>query len=194
MYLKGFFYILYYFYAFHRFFLLLNDTCEYLYTRSKSKNQMKTKFILLFLCVFSLNMQAQTDTQKRFQSDMRKYYVWNIDSEKYEMIETEYENTVIDIREIGSKTNGYIVISMIDNGVARLHHGSIYEFAQTSENEGTWLIRSKFMRAKLTYNAKENTITYLYDADNKRYRKLMVFTVAPDELPNASLKAYVKSD
>ncbi len=155
---------------------------------------MKTNSILLFLSLCCLTIQAQIDTQKRFQSDIRKYYVWNIDSEKYEMKETEYENTVIDIREIGSKTNGYVVISMIDNGVARLHHGSIYEFSKTNENEGTWLIRSKYMRAKLTYNAKENTITYLYDADNKRYRKLMIFTVAPDELPNADLKTYLKSD
>lgn len=155
---------------------------------------MKTNSILLFLNLCCLTIQAQIDTQKRFQSDIRKYYVWNIDSEKYEMKETEYENTVIDIREIGSKTNGYVVISMIDNGVARLHHGSIYEFSKTNENEGTWLIRSKYMRAKLTYNAKENTITYLYDADNKRYRKLMIFTVAPDELPNADLKTYLKSD
>lgn len=155
---------------------------------------MKTNSIFLFLSLCCLTIQAQIDTQKRFQSDIRKYYVWNIDSEKYEMKETEYENTVIDIREIGSKTNGYVVISMIDNGVARLHHGSIYEFSKTNENEGTWLIRSKYMRAKLTYNAKENTITYLYDADNKRYRKLMIFTVAPDELPNADLKTYLKSD
>jgi len=155
---------------------------------------MKTNYLILLICLFSLNIHAQIDTQKRFQSDMRKYYVWNVDSEKYELLETEYENSVIDIREIGSKTNGYVVVSMTDNGVARLHHGSIYEFAQTSENEGTWLIRSKYMRAKLTYNAKENTITYLYDADNKRYRKLMIFTVAPDELPNASLKTIVKAD
>lgn len=155
---------------------------------------MKTNSIFLFLSLCCLTIQAQIDNQKRFQSDIRKYYVWNIDSEKYEMKETEYENTVIDIREIGSKTNGYVVISMIDNGVARLHHGSIYEFSKTNENEGTWLIRSKYMRAKLTYNAKENTITYLYDADNKRYRKLMIFTVAPDELPNADLKTYLKSD
>jgi hypothetical protein len=155
---------------------------------------MKTKFIFLFLCLFSLNLQAQTDTQKRFQSDSRKYYVWNADHDKYELQETEYENTIIDIREIGSKTNGYIVISMIDNGVARLHHGSIYNYTKDSDNEGSWSIQSKYMRAKLTYNPKDNTITYLYDADSKRYRKLMIFEVAPDELPNASLKAIVKTD
>ena len=155
---------------------------------------MKTKFILILVLLFSLHSYAQIDSQKRFQSDSRKYYVWNNEFEKYELRETEYENTVIDIREMGSKTNGYIVISMIDNGQVRMHHGSIVEFTQTSETEGTWLIRSKFMRAKLTYNPKENTITYLYDVVGKRYSKLMIFGVTPDEIPNASLKTVAKSD
>jgi hypothetical protein len=155
---------------------------------------MKTRFALFLVLVFSWSMKAQIDTQKRFQSDSRKYYVWNTEFEKYELKETEYENSVIDIREIGSKTNGYIAICMIDNGQVRLHHGSIIEFTQTSEEEGTWLIKSKFMRAKLIYNPKENTITYLYDAENKRYSKLMVFSVTPDALPNASLKSVVKTD
>lgn len=155
---------------------------------------MKTKF-LIFLMLFSFwKMHSQIDSQKRFQSDSRKYYVWNKEFDKYELKETEYENSVIDIREIGSKTNGYIVISMIDNGEVRLHHGSIIEFTQTSETEGTWLIRSKFMRAKLVYNPKENTITYLYDVDGKRYSKLMIFSVSPDKAPNASLKTVVKTE
>lgn len=156
---------------------------------------MKTKLILVLFFVCLFNLQAQTDTQKRFQSESRKYYVWNTEFEKYELIETEYEHSVIDIREIGSKTNGYIVISMIDNGQARLHHGSIYNFTKDNENEGSWLIQSKYMKAKLIYNPKENTMTYLYDGDNKRYKRLMVFTVAPDELPNATLKTtWVKAD
>lgn len=155
---------------------------------------MKTKLILLLLFIFCWNTNAQIDMQKRFQSDSRKYYIWNKEFEKYELKETEYENSVIDIREIGSKTNGYIVISMVDNGQVRMHHGSIIEFSQTSETEGTWLIRSKFMRAKLTYNPKENTITYLYDVDGKRYSKLMIFSVTPDEIPNASLKTVAKTD
>jgi len=155
---------------------------------------MKTRLALILVLLFSWNVKAQIDTQKRFQSDSRKYYVWNSEYEKYELKETEYENSVIDIREIGSKTNGYIAISMIDNGTVRLHHGSIVEFKQTSEEEGTWLIRSKFMRAKLIYNPKENTITYLYDAEGKRYSKLMIFSVVPDGAPNASLKSVAKSD
>ena len=155
---------------------------------------MKTGFALILVLLFSLSTYAQIDSQKRFQSDSRKYYVWNNEFDKYELKETEYENSVIDIREIGSKTNGYIAISMIDNGQVRLHHGSIIEFNQTSETEGTWLIRSKFMRAKLIYNPKENTVTYMYDVDSKHYSKLMIFSVVPDELPNAGLKAVVKSD
>lgn len=155
---------------------------------------MKARLALILVLIFSFSVKAQIDSQKRFQSDSRKYYVWNNEFDKYELKETEYENSVIDIREIGSKTNGYIAISMIDNGQVRLHHGSIIEFTQNSETEGTWLIRSKFMRAKLVYNPKENTITYLYDAENKRYSKLMIFSVAPDEAPNASLKSVAKSD
>lgn len=150
---------------------------------------MKTKFLLLLVLTCFATLHAQVDTQKRFQSDSRKYYVWNTDFEKYELVETEYEHSVIDIREIGSKTNGYVIISMIDNGQTRLHHGSIYNFSKEEENEGSWMIQSKFMRAKLTYNPKDNTMTYLYDGDSKRYKRIMIFTVAPDEIPNASLKA-----
>jgi hypothetical protein len=155
---------------------------------------MKSQILLLLLFFTTVTLQAQTDTQKRFQSETRKFYVWNQEYDKYELKETEYENSVIDIREIGSKTNGYIIISMVDNGQIRMHHGSIYQFNQPSEEEGSWYIRSKFMRAKLTYNPKENTITYMYDADEKRYNKLMIFTVKPDEAPNAGLKAIVKMD
>jgi hypothetical protein len=149
---------------------------------------MKTKFPTLILLLFCITGFAQVDIQKRFQSDSRKYYVWNSEHDKYELMETEFENSIIDIREIGSKTNGYIVVSMFDNGMTRLHHGSITNYTQDSDNEGTWYIRSKYMRAKLTYNPADNTMTYLYDGDNKRYNRLMIFSVSPDELPNASLK------
>jgi hypothetical protein len=179
--------------VFYRLFLLFIVKITY-FTSSNKTLTMKTKFILLFFFAICSNIHAQIDYQKRFQSDSRKYYVWNSDVEKYELKETEYENSVIDIREIGSKTNGYIVISMNDNGQSRLHHGSIYEFKQNSEEEGTWYIRSKFMKAKLTYNPKQNTITYLYDANDKRYNRLMIFVVSPDEAPNASLKALAKEE
>ncbi|WNM18779.1 hypothetical protein [Flavobacterium capsici] len=155
---------------------------------------MKIKFALLLVVFTCVNIFAQVDNQKRLQSDVRKYYVWNNDEKKYELMETEYEHSIIDIREIGSKTNGYIVISMLDNGLTRLHHGSIYNYSQTSENEGTWLFKSKTSKAKMTYNPQDNTITYLYDADNNRYRRLLIFNVVPDELPESSLRTIVKVD
>lgn len=155
---------------------------------------MKTTLLSLAMLVLTLHTFAQVDTQKRFQSDTRKYYVWNEEFQKYELKETEYEHSIIDIREIGSKTNGYIAISMLDNGLTRLHHGSILEFKQTSDEEGTWIIKSKSNKAKITYNPKDNTMMYLFDDDKKRYNKLIVFTVAPDELLSQSLKTVVKND
>jgi hypothetical protein len=155
---------------------------------------MKSKLSLLLLLFISLKAYSQVDNQKRFQSDTRKYYTWNSSEKKYELMETEYEHSIIDIREIGSKSNGYIAVSMLDNGLTRLHHGSIYNFTKTSEIEGTWLFKSKNSKAKLTYNPKENTITYLYDADNERYNRLMIFTVYPDEIPDSRLKNVEKID
>jgi len=149
---------------------------------------MKNNLILILLLAFGWSSNAQIDTQKRFQSDSRKYYIWNFEKGAYELKETEYENSVIDIREIGSKTNGYITISMIDSGLARLHHGSISNFSQDSGNEGTWIFRSKYMKAKITYNPKENTMTYLYDSDDKRYNRLIIFSVAPDPDTENSVK------
>ena len=81
-----------------------------------------------------------------------------------------------------------------DDSNANSETNEINQFSQTSETEGTWNVRSKFMRAKLIYNPKENTITYLYDAENKRYSKLMIFYVTPDAVPNASLKTVVNTD
>jgi hypothetical protein len=155
---------------------------------------MKLKFTFLLIVLTCSNAFSQLDNQKRLQSDQRKYYTWNYEEKKYELKETEYEHSIIDIREIGSKTNGYIVISMLDNGLTRLYHGSIYNYTQNSEIEGTWLFKSKNTKAKMTYNPKENTITYLFDADNERYKRLIIFNVVPDELPDSSLRTVVKID
>ena len=150
---------------------------------------MKKYYLLLLMIAFSFQAKAQLDSQKRFQSDTRKYYVWNFEANSYELKETEYEHSIIDIREIGSKTNGYVVISMIDNGLSRLYHGSITGFSQENQNEGTWYMRSKTIKAKLTYNPKENTMTYMFEANDTRYNKLFVFNVAPDDgLSVASVK------
>ena len=48
---------------------------------------MKSKFLLLLLLLGFSQLQAQLDTQKRFQSDTRKYYIWNADFQKYELVE-----------------------------------------------------------------------------------------------------------
>jgi hypothetical protein len=44
------------------------------------------------------------------------------------------------------------------------------------------------MKAKITYNPKENTMTYLYDSDDKRYNRLIIFSVAPDPDTENSVK------
>lgn len=137
--------------------------------------------LTLFLLSISSIIYAQIDTQIRFQSNSRKYYVWNTEANTYELKDTEYENSTIDIREIGSKSNGYVVIGMVDNGLARLHHGSITNYSQDNEDEGTWQMRSKLVKAKITYNVKENTITYLYDASKERFLRLIIFTVVQSE-------------
>jgi len=126
--------------------LLFIDLIYYICIIILAPNQNESKIVSYFY--FTDNSKSSCsdlNSQKRFQSDVRKYYNWNKEFRKYELVETEYENSVIDIREIGSKTNGYIVISMVDNGSVRMHHGSIYQFAQDSEETGSWLIRSKFL-------------------------------------------------
>jgi hypothetical protein len=139
------------------------------------------RLLTFFLLFFSTAIFAQVDTQTRFNSDSRQYYVWNDASNSYLLQETEYEHSQIDIREIGSKSNGYIVIGLVDNGKSRLFHGSITGYSTSEKKEGTWQMRSKTMKGKLTYNPAENTFTYLYDANEKRYQRILIFTVNPQE-------------
>ena len=139
---------------------------------------MRTIFALLML-FSSIAIFAQVDTQHRYESDSRQFYVWNEERGSYELRETEYEHSVIDIREIGSKNNGYIVISLSDNGESRIFHGSITGF-QSAQDEGSWSMRSKLLKGKLTYNPAKNTFTYTYEATDKRYNKILIFTVRPE--------------
>jgi hypothetical protein len=45
---------------------------------------------------------------------------------------------------------------MVDNGFApRMHHGAITNFSQDGENEGTWTLRSKYMKTKITCNQRK---------------------------------------
>jgi hypothetical protein len=126
-------------------------------------------------------LSAQTDSQTRYTSDTRQYYVWSEASNSYIMKENEFENSVIDIREIGSRSNGYISISLVDDGIARLYHGSIQAFSVNAKNEPTWQLRSKTLKSKLTFNPDDHTFTYLYEANDKRYNKIFIFKLRPEE-------------
>ncbi len=138
------------------------------------------KYILILLmAISSANVVAQVDTQTRFTSDSRQYYVWNDDRGSYELRETEHEHSVIDIREIGSKSAGYIVISLTDDGQSRSYHGSITAFSNNEQNEGSWSMRSKNLQGRVTYNAEKHTITYTYEANDKRYNKILIFSLRP---------------
>ncbi len=124
---------------------------------------------------------AQVDSQERYFSDSRQYFIWSDDTQSYILKETEYEHSLIDIREIGSRSNGYIAISLTDNGRTRLFHGSIAAFSVNEKKEPTWQMRSKIMRSKLTFNPEAKTFTFVYDADEKRYQKILVFSIKPGE-------------
>ena len=141
---------------------------------------MFRNLLLLFILTASA-ASAQIDTQTRYTSDSRQYYVWSDESNSYVLRETEYEHTTIDIRELGSKSNGYIAISMVDDGISRLFHGSITAYSMNEKQEPTWQMRSKIMKGKLTFNPEAKTFTYVYDANEKRYQRIMVFNLKTAE-------------
>jgi hypothetical protein len=139
------------------------------------------QLLLSLLLLSSVALSAQVDNQTRFTSDSRQYYVWNEASSSYIMRENEFENSVIDIREINAHGNGYISISLVDDGKARLYHGSITAYSVNEKKEPTWSLRSKVLKSKLTYDPDGHTFTYLYEADGKRYNKIFVFKLIPEE-------------
>ena len=61
-------------------------------------------------------MPTKINEQRRFNSDSRLFYVWNQEKDGYDLKDTEFESSVIDIREINTKSSGYNVISMTDDG------------------------------------------------------------------------------
>ncbi len=143
------------------------------------------KCTLLFLLLVSSISFAQVDSQTRYISDSRQFYMWSPEKDSYELKDTEYENSLIDIREIGSKSNGYVVISLTDNGVTRMYHGSITDFTK-KDGEGSWSLRSKVLQSKLTYDPEKNTFTYLYEAGDKRFNKIFVFNVSTDKVASVN--------
>lgn len=139
------------------------------------------KFFLAAMLLTWIPFLGQTDSQTRYNSNFRQFYVWNDSRQTYELRDTEYEHSVIDIREINAKNNGYVAISMTDDAKTRMYHGTITGF-QAAEGEYTWALRSKILKSKLVHNPKEKTVTYSYEADQEkqRYMKIFVFTLADD--------------
>ncbi len=131
----------------------------------------------LFQLLFWMSLQgfSQVNTQIRFQSEDRLYYLWNEEKQEYSLQETEYEHSIIEIREIGSKTNGYIIVTLHDNGRVRLYHGSIVDFYTNEEKESIWVIRSKNTKGKLMYNEAKKTFWFSFESNEKRYLKIFEF-------------------
>ncbi len=140
------------------------------------RNLLTTAILLIGFATF-----AQVDNQTRYISEQRQFYMWSAEKDSYVLKETEYENSLIDIREIGSKSNGYVVISLTDNGIVRMYHGSITDF-NVKDKEGSWSLRSKLLQGKLTYNPEKNQFTYMYEAGDNRYNKIFIFNVATDKV------------
>ncbi len=135
---------------------------------------------LLFFCTFSSFGQTapeKINDQRRFYSDSRLFYVWNQDKDAYDLKDTEYENSVIEIREINTKSNGYIIIALTDDGKTRLYHGSIINYSVDGDGISTWILRSKNARGKLSLDHKKKKITYSFESNETRYVKIFVFNL-----------------
>ena len=91
--------------------------------------------------------------------------------------ETEFENSVIVIRELNSKGNGYISISLNDDSIVRVFHGSIISVSVDENDISTWVIRSKDARGKVVLDPRKNIITYSYESNDTRYLKVFVFNI-----------------
>ncbi len=120
---------------------------------------------------------TKVNEQRRFNSDSRLFYVWNQERDAYDLKDTEYESSVIDIREINTKSNGYIVIALTDEGKTRLYHGSIVNYSLDEEGVATWILRSKNARGKLSLDPKAKKITYSFESNETRYVKIFVFNL-----------------
>ena len=140
------------------------------------------QILTVFLLFFSAILLAQTtptkvNEQRRFNSDSRLFYVWNEEKDGYDLKDTEYESSIIDIREINTKSNGYIVISLTDDGKTRLYHGSIINYSVDDDGISTWVMRSKTARGKLVLDPSKKKITYSFESNETRYVKIFVFNL-----------------
>ena len=137
-------------------------------------------FFLLFsesvFCQISeANAPVRINEQTRYNSESRVFYKWNEATQVYDAKDSEFENSIIDVREIDSKKNGYVVISLTDDGKVRSFHGSIISYSQDEEGNPTWILRSKNARGKVVLNPKKMTVTYSYESNGDRYLKIFVF-------------------
>jgi hypothetical protein len=146
-------------------------------------------FLLLttvFFAQVSQTTQAtqltRVNEQTRYNSESRLFYVWNEAKDAYDQKDTEFENSIIDIREINTHGNGYIIISLVDDGKARLYHGSIISYERDENGNSVWVMRSKNARGKLVLDAKARKMTYSFESNEKRYVKVFVFNLTPDML------------
>ncbi|MFT3793120.1 hypothetical protein [Flavobacterium sp.] len=145
------------------------------------KNTLTVFLLLLQTVVFAQQLPEKVNDQKRYKSDNRMFYVWNEGRDAYDLRDTEFENSVIDIREIGSRSNGYILLALTDDGNVRTYHGSIIQFNIDDEGNSTWVLRSKNARGKLVLDPKKKTLTYSYESNEKRYVKIFVFHITDDD-------------
>lgn len=127
---------------------------------------------------------TRVNEQTRYNSESRLFYVWNDSKDAYDQRDTEFENSIIDIREVNTHGNGYIIISLVDDGKARLYHGSIISYEHDENGNSVWVMRSKNARGKLVLDAKARKITYSFESNEKRYVKIFVFNLTPDMLFN----------
>ena len=161
------------------------------YIFGKTARITMRKMILIILLLSGGLLLAQTlpagtmplrvNEQKRYTSDSRMFYVWNEEKDAYDLKDTEFENSLIDIREINTHNNGYIAISLTDDGKTRLYHGSIISFSIDEEGNSTWVMRSKNARGKLVLNTVKKIFTYSYESNEQRYVKIFIFNLFMEE-------------
>ncbi len=135
---------------------------------------------LLLFCssvAFSQTIPEKINDQRRFYSDSRLFYVWNQERDAYDLKDTEYENSIIEIREINTKNNGYVIIAMTDDAKTRLYHGSIINYSVDADGISTWILRSKSARGKLALDHKKKKVTYSFESNESRYVKIFVFNL-----------------
>lgn len=138
-------------------------------------------FLLLSTILFAQQPPIKANDQSRYHSDSRIFYTWSDEKDAYEPKDSELENSIIEIREIGTRSNGYIIISLNDDGKVRLYHGSIVSYSVDENGGSTWVMRSKFARGKLVLDPANKTFTYSYESNEKRYLKIFVFKIVYDE-------------